>query len=280
MIPFTKQQYKDFAKSFLSRQRAKLLLQAPMKFKKRKFRPAPTRANANDQLIYGWHSATAVLNNPRRQISRVFATQNAATRLAEQPATCSHDIEICDASVIGQICGPQAVHQGVAIFAAPLPAVAIEDLEPCGLVVLLDQVTDPHNVGAIIRTCAAFNVKAVIMPQKHSPKGSPILTKTASGGVEHVAIIEVTNLARAMDTLKAVNFTLIGLDSEADSDVSQIKIAQPLGLVLGAEGKGLRQKTRNYCDLMARLDMPGTIKSLNVSNAAAICLSMLHTAGN
>lgn len=229
-------------------------------------------------IIYGWHSATAAIANPARNILQVFATANAAARLAALPGMSTASLEVCEPAKLDKLCGPQAVHQGIAIKADALPGLAIEDVEPRGLVVLLDQVTDPHNVGAIIRTCAAYNVQAVILPQKHSPKASPILAKTASGGIEHVAIIEVTNLARAMDTLKAVNFTLIGLDSAAESKISEINIPQPLGLVLGAEGKGLRQKTRNYCDLMARLDMPGAIKSLNVSNAAAICLSMMHAA--
>ena len=142
---------------------------------------------------------------------------------------------------------------------------------------LLDQITDPHNVGAIVRSCAAFNVQALITTQRNSPQGSAILGKAASGGQEHVPIVEVTNLSQAMEQLKQQNFTLIGLDSEAENPIGDLTIPAPLALVLGAEGKGLRHKTRQNVDIMARLDMPGEIKSLNVSNAAAVCLYALHT---
>jgi 23S rRNA (guanosine2251-2'-O)-methyltransferase len=241
---------------------------------KSRFRSKPQKSA--DRIIYGLHSVGAAMGNPKRQINAIFATKNAAARLPQQVGR--RHIAIHDASPkdLDHMCEPGAVHQGVVAKVAPLPAMAIEDIAPQGLVVILDQLTDPHNVGAILRSCAAFNVQAVVTQDRNSPQGSPILAKTASGAVEHVPIIEVTNLGRAMDKLKQLNFTLIGLDSQAGHCMDELTIPAPLALVLGAEGKGLRHKTRQNCDIMARLDMPGVIKSLNVSNAAAICLYSLH----
>ncbi len=236
-----------------------------------------TKSGGGDNLLYGLHSVIAGLNNPKRKFKSLHVTQNAADKVESLAKARGIDFEILNGRDLEHICGKDAVHQGVVAKVYPLPALDIRDIEPHGLVVILDQLTDPHNVGAILRTAAAFNVQAVVTQDRNSPLGSAILAKTASGGMEHVPIIEVTNLARAMDQLKKINFTLIGLDSEADQAMGDINIPLPLAIVLGAEGKGLRHKTRQNCDLMARLDMPGEIKSLNVSNAAAICLYSLHT---
>jgi 23S rRNA (guanosine2251-2'-O)-methyltransferase len=143
-------------------------------------------------------------------------------------------------------------------------------------VLVLDQITDPHNFGAIVRTAAAFNVAAIVTTARHSPEATGVLAKSASGGLEHVPISLVQNLARAMAELKEHGFMLAGLAEEGEVDLSEAKLRAPLALVLGAEGKGLRQRTRDCCDVVARLDMPGAIKSLNVSNAAAIALYAAH----
>ena len=244
----------------------------------KKWGQSKPRAKPQTELVYGLHSVTAALENPQRHIKEIFASKNAAAKL--QPSLDARNItaKIVLPRDLDKLCGPDAVHQGIVAKLAPLPQLDIEDLAPQGIVVLLDQVTDPHNVGAILRSCAAFKVQALITTERNSPQGSAILGKTASGGQEHVPIIEVTNLSRAMEQLKKHNFTLIGLDSEADNAMGELTIPAPLALVLGAEGKGLRHKTRQNCDIMARLDMPGAIKSLNVSNAAAVCLYALHTA--
>ncbi|VAV87101.1 23S rRNA (guanosine(2251)-2'-O)-methyltransferase [hydrothermal vent metagenome] len=233
---------------------------------------------AGTDLVYGLHSVTAALENPNRAFRSVMATKNASAKLQTLLAKRNIAPQIVLPRDLDKICGPEAVHQGIIAKLVPLARLDMIDIEARGIVVLLDQITDPHNVGAILRSCAAFNVQAMITTGRNSPQGSAIVGKTASGGQEHVPIIEVTNLSRAMDQLKKLNFTLIGLDSEADNTIGGLNIPAPLALVLGAEGKGLRHKTRQNVDIMARLDMPGAIKSLNVSNAAAVCLYALHTA--
>jgi len=139
-------------------------------------------------------------------------------------------------------------------------------------VLVLDQITDPHNVGAILRTAAGFAVNAVVTTARHSPEATGVLAKSASGALEYVPIVTVQNLARALETLRERGFLLVGLDSTGDADLGDAALRAPLALVLGAEGKGLRQLTRATCDQVARLDLPGRIKSLNVSNAAALAL--------
>jgi 23S rRNA (guanosine2251-2'-O)-methyltransferase len=143
------------------------------------------------------------------------------------------------------------------------------------MVLVLDQVTDPHNFGAIVRTAAAFDLEALITTHRHSPQISGVLAKAASGGLEHVPLINVTNLARALDILGDYGFFRVGLDSEAPSALDTLALSNPLALVLGAEGQGLRRLTREKCDCLARLDMPGPIKSLNVSNACAVALTLI-----
>jgi len=167
---------------------------------------------------------------------------------------------------------PDAVHQGLLAEANPLPAHALEEIEATGIVLALDQITDPHNVGAILRTAAGFAVAAVVTTARHSPQATGVLAKSASGALEFVPIVTVQNLARALAALRERGYLLLGLDSTGEGDLGELPIRAPLALVLGAEGKGLRQLTRATCDHVARLDLPGRIKSLNVSNAAALAL--------
>jgi len=167
---------------------------------------------------------------------------------------------------------PDAVHNGLIAEADPLPSPDIEDLDAAGIVLVLDQITDPHNVGAILRTAAAFAVTAVVTTARHSPEATGVLAKAASGALELVPIAIVQNLARSLAALKVRGFLVVGLDSSAPDDLAAIELRAPLALVLGAEGKGLRQLTGATCDQLARLALPGAIKSLNVSNAAALSL--------
>jgi 23S rRNA (guanosine2251-2'-O)-methyltransferase len=164
------------------------------------------------------------------------------------------------------------VHQGLLVEADPLPVPTLETLAPEGLVLVLDQITDPHNVGAILRSAAAFAVKAVVTTARHSPEATGVLAKAASGAIDLVPLVLVQNLARGMTALRERGFLLVGLDSEGDADLADLPLKAPLALVLGAEGKGLRNLTRETCDALARIDLPGAIRSLNVSNAAALAL--------
>ncbi|HSG96121.1 MAG TPA: 23S rRNA (guanosine(2251)-2'-O)-methyltransferase RlmB [Afifellaceae bacterium] len=223
------------------------------------------------QIIYGWHSALAALQNPERVIHAVHATENAASRLAKTGLALSK-LEIGDSRVIDRIAGAGAVHQGLAIICSPLPDRGLADLAGAGLIVVLDQITDPHNVGAIARSAAAFGAGGLVLTARHGPEDSSVLAKAASGGLEHVPVIRVANLARALDQIADLGFLRVGLDSEYDETIESIADATSLALVFGAEGKGLRRLTKEKCDRLVRLNMPGPIASLNVSNAAAIAL--------
>ena len=229
----------------------------------------------DSELIYGLHSATAALRNSQRMVHAVWVTQNMSERIASLLAERRLQANVVHPRDIDKITGSNAVHQGIALKATPLPAPSLEEVDDEGLVIVLDQVTDPHNVGAILRTCAAFNVKAMVTTARHSPDGSSVMTKSASGALEVVPIIKVTNLARALEHLAVKGFTLIGLDSEAELSLENVELAGPYAIVLGAEGRGLRKLTRTKCDVMARIDLPGSLVSLNVSNAAALALYAL-----
>jgi 23S rRNA (guanosine2251-2'-O)-methyltransferase len=223
-------------------------------------------------ILYGWHTVTLALTNPKRRIRKLYLTENAARRLAEEQIETRVTPEIVRPSQIDQQLGPDAVHQGLLAEADPLPSPDIETLAPEGMILVLDQITDPHNVGAILRSAAAFAVKAIVTTARHSPEATGVLAKSASGALELVPLITVQNLARALARLNERGFQTVGLDSAGQSDITAIELRQPLALVLGAEGKGLRQLTRETCSVVARLDMPGEIKSLNVSNAAVLAL--------
>ena len=223
-------------------------------------------------VLYGWHTVTLALANPERHFRKLLLTENAARRLQEENIPTPIAPEIVRPSQIDQLLGPDAVHQGLFAEADPLPSPDIETLPPDGLVLVLDQITDPHNVGAIMRSAAAFAVKAIVTTARHSPEATGVLAKSASGALELVPLVTVQNLARALTALNERGFMTVGLDSEGSENLAAIALRSPLALVLGAEGKGLRQLTRETCSVVARLDMPGEIKSLNVSNAAVLAL--------
>ena len=240
--------------------------------RRRSPRGGEMRAGGGAVILYGWHTVKAALENPARRIRRLFATENAARRLAEDGLALGVETELVRPDAIAHRLGPDAVHNGLLAEADPLPSPELDELEPAGIVLVLDQITDPHNVGAILRTAAGFAVAAVVTTARHSPEATGVLAKSASGALEYVPIVTVQNLARALEQLRERGYLLVGLDSTGDIDLGDAPLRAPLALVLGAEGKGLRQLTRATCDRVARLDLPGRIKSLNVSNAAALAL--------
>ncbi|MGX8007711.1 TrmH family RNA methyltransferase [Mesorhizobium sp. ORM8.1] len=223
--------------------------------------------------LYGLHTVRAALDNPRRKIRKMLVTRNAAERLEIAAlAALPFKAELVEPKDIDKITGTDAVHQGVLIEAEPLKPKRLDALGDTTLVLVLDQVTDPHNVGAILRSAVAFGAGALITTARHSPQESGVLAKAASGALEHIDQIEVKNLADALGQLHEAGFQTIGLDSDGPAELETSFTGDKIALVLGAEGKGLRQKTRETVTTLARLDMPGAIRSLNVSNAAAVSL--------
>ena len=227
-------------------------------------------------LIWGFHAALEVLRSPRRTILRVLASEAAAERLGSALMARQIRPDIVPGPELDALLPRDAVHQGVVVQARPLEALDLSDVPDTGTVLVLDQITDPHNVGAILRTAAAFGISALVTTERHAPEMTGVLAKAASGGLEHVATVSVVNLARALDDLVGRGFQVIGLDSEGTVRLDDVQPARTLALVLGSEGKGLRRLTRERCDVVARLDMPGAIKSLNVSNACAVALAFLQ----
>lgn len=230
-------------------------------------------------VLYGYHSVVEALRNPKRKPIRLLATENALARLAEAGVADRVAHELVRPGEIDRLLTPDAVHQGLYLEAEALRVPTLATIPEDGLVLVLDQITDPHNVGAIVRTAAAYAVDAIVTTARHSPEATGVLAKSASGGLEHAPLVLVQNLARALQALGERGFLRIGLDSDGPAPLDDTTLGSGgLALVLGAEGNGLRQLTRETCDVLARLDMPGAIKSLNVSNAAAIALHVARRA--
>jgi len=253
----------------------------------REHREAAPAATKGAQFVYGRHAVTAALANPLRVVRRVLCLHDnieeaalllAEARAAERPPRP----EAIERRALEVLLPPDAVHQGLALETKPLPAPELEDVlaalpregEP-HILLLLDQVTDPHNVGAILRSAAAFAALAVIVPEHGAPPVTGALAKAASGALETVPLIRVTNLARTVERLKTAGFWCVGLDSDAPESLSAIDLPNRIALALGAEGAGLRRLVRKQCDYLARLPVRGALHSLNVSNAAAVALYAL-----
>ncbi len=238
-------------------------------------------AAAETVWLFGLHAVRDALLNPRREKLRLVLTRNAADRLADVLAAAGTTPEIVDPRKFDSAVplGPDQVHQGAALEARPLNWGSAEDICAGGdgrpLVVLLDRVTDPHNVGAILRSAEVFGARAVIAPARHAAPETGALAKTASGALERQPYLRVVNLADTMEKLQAMGYHLLGLDGEAEMTLEQGLAAagnRPIGLVLGAEGPGLRDRTRETCNALVRIPFKGEFGSLNVSNAAAVAL--------
>lgn len=243
-------------------------------------RPQGAAAGFDDGIVrlYGVHPVEAALRNPARTISKLMVTENAERRLAEAIAARGAKPEPVSPRELDRLLGEDTVHQGVMLETEHLPEPELADLAELacvgGPIVVLDQVTDPHNAGAVIRSAAVFGASGVIMTRRHSPPLNGTLAKSASGALEVVPIVMTQNLARALIELKASGVRVIGLDGEGETLIDDQPFDGPVAIVLGAEGKGLRQLTRETCDVICRIAAPGPIDSLNVSNAAAVTLHL------
>lgn len=235
--------------------------------------PPPHRPGDIDEaVLYGVHPVVEALRNPHRRFRRLLATENALRRLQEEVGALPLEAELVRPSEIDRLLTPDSVHQGLYLVCDPLPSPDLDSLPDDAVVLALDQITDPHNVGAILRSAAAFGAAAVIVTIRHSPAATGVLAKSASGALEHVPVVAVRNLGDALETLGKRGFLRLGFDSDGDVALDDVALRRPLVMVMGAEGKGLRQRTRELCDHIARLEVPGAITSLNVSNATAIAL--------
>ncbi len=225
--------------------------------------------------IFGIHAVEAALSNPRRAIRRLYLTDNAERRLHDALVARQTPHERVLPKDLDRRLGADTVHQGALAEAEPLPEPTLEELTLGAAgrpLLVLDHVTDPHNVGAILRSAAVFGAAGLVMTRRHSPPLDGVLAKSASGALEHVPVALVQNLARTVADLKDTGFTVIGLDSGATERLEEVALPGQLALVLGAEGKGLRQLTRESCDRLVRIATEGAFASLNVSNAAAVAL--------
>ncbi|MDF8334410.1 23S rRNA (guanosine(2251)-2'-O)-methyltransferase RlmB [Novosphingobium cyanobacteriorum] len=241
------------------------------------------RASAGAVRLWGRHAVEAALTNPNRQAKKLWGTREAIQAMlddhdAELPT--SLPVEYAQAADLARLVARDAPHQGLVLDCSALDDVALDDIldEAEGrTLVILDQVTDPHNVGAILRSCAAFDVAALITQDRHAPPESGTLAKAASGALEVVPWVRVVNLSRALESISEAGYWRIGLDGDGDAAFPGALPAGPVALVLGAEGEGLRHNVAQHCDSIARLPIASAIESLNVSNAAAIALYAVAT---
>jgi len=232
-----------------------------------------SHGTANRPRLWGKHAVAAALDNPQRKILRAWTTREAAEfmRFPKEVA-----VTLAEAPDLGRLVPSDAPHQGVVIEVEPLDDMWIDDLltqaSDRSLLLVLDQVTDPHNVGAILRSAAAFGAIGIVTQDRHSPPESGVVAKAASGALERMPWVRVVNLARALEEIGEAGFWRIGLTGDSDTDLKEALGPPRVALVLGAEGPGLRPNTREHCDALARLPISETVESLNVSNAAAVAL--------
>ena len=230
-------------------------------------------SNPNRPRFWGRHAVAAALDNPERRVLKAWATREAAAFMRFPDSIA---VTLAEAPDLARLVPSDAPHQGVVIEAEPLEEVwlsdVVSDAGETAVILVLDQVTDPHNVGAILRSAAAFGAIAIVTQDRHSPPEGGALAKAASGALERVPWVRVVNLSRALDELAEAGFWRIGLAGEAETELADALGPKRVALVLGAEGPGMRSNVREHCDALARLPIRDTIESLNVSNAAAVAL--------
>ncbi|MFT4916189.1 MAG: 23S rRNA (guanosine2251-2'-O)-methyltransferase [bacterium] len=239
------------------------------------------RVSANETVwLFGIHAVRDALENPKREKLRLIVTRNAMDKLAEAIGASGMEPEVSDPRKFTAPLDPQSVHQGAALEVKPLDWGSVEDIALSEgptppRIVLLDRVTDPHNVGAILRSAEVFGARAVVAMNRHAAPETGALAKTASGALERQPYVRVRNLADTMTMLKDMGYLVLGLDETAELTIDQAvegKRDRPIALVMGAEGPGLREKTLETCDMLVKIDFSGGFGSLNVSNAAAVAL--------
>ena len=237
------------------------------------------KGTAGHVRLWGRHPVEAALKNPNRQHRKLWATREGIDTLdGDLPE--GFPIEYAEVTDLARLVAKDAPHQGLVLECEPLNGTFLDEVatgDPLRPVVLLDQVTDPHNVGAILRSAAAFGAACIVTQDRHAPPEGGVLAKSASGALETVPWVRVVNLARAMDELAEAGYWRIGLAGEADATLAEALPAGPVALVLGAEGEGMRHNIEQHCDALAKLPISSTIESLNVSNAAAIALYAVAT---
>lgn len=237
--------------------------------------PRPNKGDA-DNWLWGRHPVLAALANPARKgMGRLLVTADRAEEIErDRLAPNGHRAEIVDGPALARMLPAGAVHQGMAFKVAPLEGMALEDIaeDASGVIVMLDQLTDPQNVGAIFRSALAFGAKGIIVQDRHSPALAGALAKASAGATERLPCARVTNLSRALEKLSDMGWRAIGMDGSAELTLEQALDAQPTVIVMGSEGDGVRRLVAEHCEAMAKIPMPGGFESLNVSNAAAIAL--------
>lgn len=235
------------------------------------------RHGAGTVRLWGRHAVEAALMNPARSHRKLWATREGIDSL-EGELPDDFPVEYADVADLARLVARDAPHQGLVLECEPLDDVFLDDVLDDGRpIVILDQVTDPHNVGAIMRSAAAFDAAAIVTQDRHAPPESGVVAKSASGALERVPWVRVVNLARTLETLAERGYWRIGLTGHAEATLSDALPAGPVALVLGAEGEGMRHNIEQHCDALARLPISNAIESLNVSNAAAIALYAVAT---
>jgi len=239
-----------------------------------------SRGTATRPRLWGKHAVAAALDNPERKVVKAWVTREAAAAMqfpADIPVT------MADVADLGRLVPHDAPHQGLVMDVEPLEEVWLDEIltgaGDSAVLLVLDQVTDPHNVGAILRSAAAFGAIGIVTQDRHSPPESGVVAKAASGALERMPWARVVNLARALEEIGAAGFWRIGLAGDAETALSDALGPPRVALVLGAEGPGLRHNTREHCDALARLPIGDAVESLNVSNAAAVALYAASTHG-
>ena len=247
--------------------------------KGREKRPDPRRNAARGSVqgdwLWGWHTVIAALENPRREALRtLLATEERGRQITARLPALAPRLTLSDPAGISRRLPAGAVHQGVALDVAPLEALTVDELgaDPFGVILVLDQVTDPQNVGGLFRSAAAFGARGVVLQTRNAPALSGALAKAAAGAIDQTPFAEAVNLSRALETLAELGWRTIGLAGEASLDLQDALDGTPTAIVLGSEGEGLRRLVAEHCDVLARIPMPGGFESLNVGTAGAIAL--------